>query len=112
MPPRCAKCATPWTVCVTPRYSSRIPYKVTNYGTNQTREMRAYYSVEDQESINVPAGTFRTYRILYTTDTVWGYLWWSPELGVTVRAQLHRNAGDPAGPGTRQSDLLRANIKR
>jgi len=89
-----------------------IPYKVTNYGTNQARDMRAWYTVEAQETVNVPAGTFRTYRILYSTETVWGYLWWSPELGVTVKARLERIASDPAGPGTRESDLLRANIRK
>ena len=38
--------------------------------------------------------------------------WWSPELGITVKSRLERIASDPAGPGVRQSDLLRANLKR
>jgi hypothetical protein len=88
------------------------PMRITNYATNQTADSRAWYTVEAQETVNVPAGTFRTYRILYSAPTVWGYLWVSPDLGVTVKANLYRIASDPAGPGTRQSDLLRANIRK
>ena len=88
------------------------PHRITNYASNQTTESRAWYTVEAEETVHVPAGSFRTYRILYSTPTVWGHLWWSPELGVTVKARLERIASDPAGPGTRESDLLRANLRK
>ena len=75
-------------------------------------DMRAWFVVEEQQTVHVPAGSFRTYRILYSTETVWGHLWYSPELGVVVKSRLERVAGDPAGPGVRESDLLRQSVKR
>jgi hypothetical protein len=87
------------------------PYKVTNYASNKTVDTRSWFTVEAQETVNVPAGTFKTFRILYSTPTVWGHIWWSPELGITVKSRLHRTAEDSAGPGTRESDLLRQSVK-
>lgn len=99
-----------WPMWVGESWST--PMRITNYSTNQTAESRSWFTVEAQETVNVPAGTYRTYRILYSTPTVWGYLWWSPELGVTVKSRLERIASDPAGPGVRESDLLRASIRK
>ena len=98
-----------WPVWVGESWST--PHKVTNHATNQTKEMRAWYTVEDQQSVNVPAGTFKTFRILYSTDTVWGHIWWSPELGITVKSRLERVSSDPAGVGVRESELLRQRLK-
>ena len=99
-----------WPMWVGESWST--PYKVTNHANNRTTEMRAWFTVEAQESVNVPAGTFRTFRILYSAPTIWGHIWWSPELGVTVKSKFERIAEDPAGAGVREADLLRANIKK
>ena len=99
-----------WPMWVGESWST--PYRVTNYGTNKSAEMRASWTVESHETVNVPAGSFRTFKILYSTPTLWGYLWWSPELGVYVKSRVERLDGDPAGPGVRESDLLRQSIKR
>jgi hypothetical protein len=99
-----------WPMWVGEKWST--PMRITNYATNQTAESRAWFTVEAQETVHVPAGSYRTYRILYQTPTVWGYLWWSPEIGVTVKTYLERIPSDPAGWGVRESDLLRANIRK
>lgn len=98
-----------WPMWVGESWST--PYKVTNYASNKTTDMRAWYTVEEEQTVHVPAGSFRTFRILYSTPTVWGHLWWSPELGITVKSRLERIAGDPAGAGVRESDLLRQSVK-
>jgi hypothetical protein len=98
-----------WPVWVGESWST--PYKVTNHATNQTKDMRAWYTVEDQQTVHVPAGSFKTFRILYSTDTIWGHIWWSPELGITVKSRLERISADPAGAGVRESDLLRQSLK-
>ena len=86
------------------------PYKITN-AAGKTIDSRAWYTVEAQETVHVPAGSFRTYRILYSTPTLYGPLWWSPELGITVKSRLQRVAEDPAGAGVREADLLRQSVK-
>ena len=98
-----------WPMWVGERWST--PYKVTNYASSKTVDTRSWYTVEAQETVHVPAGSYKTFRILYTTPTVWGHIWWSPELGITVKSKLTRVAGDPAGPGVRESDLLRQSVK-
>jgi len=97
-----------WPMWVGETWST--PYKVTS--SNRTTDTRAWFTVEAEQTVHVPAGSFRTYRILYSTPTVWGHLWYSPELGITVKSRLERVAGDPAGPGVRESDLLRQTVKR
>jgi hypothetical protein len=97
-----------WPMWVGETWST--PYKVTS--SDRTTDMRAWFTVEEQQTVHVPAGSFRTYRILYSTPSVRGHLWYSPELGITVKSRLERIAGDPAGPGVRESDLLRQTVTR
>ena len=97
-----------WPMWVGETWST--PYKVTS--SNRTTDTRAWFTVEAEQTVHVPAGSFRTYRILYSTPSVWGHLWYSPELGITVKSRLERIAADPAGPGVRESDLLRQTVKR
>ena len=98
-----------WPVWVNESWTT--PYKITNHATNQTTEMRASYVVEDTQTVNVPAGTFKTFRIRYTSPALAGHIWWSPDLGITVKSRFVRVASDPAGEGVRESDLLRQSLK-
>jgi hypothetical protein len=88
-----------------------VPYRVTNHATNKTAEFRAWFTVEAQETVHVPAGSFKAFRVVYSAPTLWGVAWWSPDLGIWVKSRFERISGDPAGAGVRQSDLLRADIK-
>ena len=99
-----------WPMWVGETWST--PYRVTNHATGKTTEMRAWFVVEAQETVNVPAGTFRTFRVLYSAPTIWGHTWYSPDLGIWVKSKFERISQDPAGAGVRESDLLRADIKR
>jgi hypothetical protein len=94
--------------------SARAGRRRTRSPTTQTTRRRTCAlgtTVEDQQTVHVPAGSFKTFRILYSTDTVWGHIWWSPELGITVKSRLERISSDPAGVGVRESDLLRQSLK-
>lgn len=99
-----------WPMWVGETWST--PYRVTNHATGKSVEMRAWYVVEAQETVNVPAGTFRTYRVLYSAPTLWGHAWYSPDLGIWVKSRFERISQDPAGAGVRESDLLRVNIRK
>lgn len=89
-----------------------IPYRVTNHATNKTTEVRPTFSVEALENVNVPAGTFKAYKIHYNDPFVSAVQWWSPEIGLFVKTRVERNSQHPAGPGVRETDLLTVNIKR
>jgi len=92
--------------------SWETPYRVTNHATNKTSEMRGSFYVQSQENVNVPAGTFKTFKVWYVDSTLTGVIWWSPDLGLFVKSRFERNSSHPAGPGVREQDLLTVNIKR
>ncbi len=96
-----------WPMWVGESWST--PYRVTNHATGKTVDMRARFVVEAQETVHVPAGSFRTFRVRYSSPTVRGVAWFSPDLGVWVKSRFERT-GENAG--TRESELLRHSIKR
>jgi hypothetical protein len=87
------------------------PFRVTNHANNQTTEIRPTFRVEAQENVNVPAGTFKAYRVRSTTPTMVSLTWWSPDIGLFVKTRVERTSQHPAGPGVREQDLLRVNVK-
>ena len=50
--------------------------------------------------------------VAYTSMGDENVVWFSPDLGIWVKANLRRNASHPAGPGSRDDVLLSQNIKR
>lgn len=99
-----------WPMWVGESWST--PYRVTNHATNKTTEMRAWFWVEAHENVNVPAGSYKAFKIHYSDPTLTGVMWWSPDLGLWVKSRFERNSNHPAGPGVREQDLLRVNVKR
>jgi hypothetical protein len=88
------------------------PYRVTNHATGKTNDIRATFTVEAQETVNVPAGTFRAYRIRYADPFFTATSWYSPDIGLFVKSRQERHGNHPAGPGVREQDLLRVSIKQ
>jgi hypothetical protein len=88
-------------------------YQSTNHGTKRTVSYESTQKVEAYEDVTVPAGTFKAFRIKTSTsmgdDNV---VWYSPELGIWVKAQFRRSATHPAGPGSRDDALLSHNIRQ
>lgn len=93
-----------WPLWVGETWSA--PYRVTNHATQQTTEMRAWFTVEAQEHVNVPAGTFKVFRIRYADPYIEALTWWSPDLGLLAKSRIERTTRHPAGPGVREADLL------
>jgi hypothetical protein len=88
-------------------------YESTNHMNKRTISYESTQTVEAHEEVSVPAGTFKTFRV--STRTSMGdenVVWFSPDLGIWVKANLRRNANHPAGPGSRDDVLLSQNIKR
>ena len=88
------------------------PFRVTNHANNQTTEIRPTFSVEALENVNVPAGTFKAYRVRSTSLTMESLTWYSLDLGLFVKTRVERYSNHPAGPGVREQDLLTVNVKR
>jgi hypothetical protein len=88
------------------------PYRVTNHATGKTTEFRASFTVEALETVNVPAGTFRAYKILYASPLLTSVSWVSQDTGLSVKSRQERLGNNPAGPGVREQELLRVDLKQ
>lgn len=88
-------------------------YESTNHMTKRNISYESTQKVEAHEEVTVPAGTFKTFRV--STRTSIGdenVVWFSPDLGIWVKAQMRRSAKHPAGAGTRDDVLASQNIRR
>ena len=79
---------------------------------NQTFTSEVRWVVEARERIKVPAGTFEVYRVTYSDTWNENIMWWSPELGIFVKAKNQRNAKHGLGVGVREAELYSYDIKR
>jgi hypothetical protein len=86
--------------------------RVTDHARNQTTDVTANFKVETYEEVTVPAGTFKTYKVVYTDSTGFETInWWNPEAG-WVRIRSKRLSNHPQGPGTRELDLISRNVPK
>lgn len=88
-------------------------YRMTVHATKQTIPFDSTWKVESYEDVTVPAGTFKTFKVSYS-DTVGSETvqWMSPELGIFVKRFEKRTNKHPAGPGTRESQIVTQDIKK
>ena len=88
-------------------------YRVTLHATKQTIPFDYSGKVEAYEDVIVPAGTFKAFKIS-TSDTLGNenVIWYSPDLGVWVKSLMKRTAKYPAGPGTRESQVVSQTIRK
>lgn len=82
-------------------------YRTTNHVRKQTFDYEWSWRVDAYEDVTVPAGTFKSYKIV-TSDTLGteGVSWWSPALGVNVKASNRRSVKHPAGAGTNDTEIV------
>jgi hypothetical protein len=82
-------------------------FRVTNHATKQTTDIEATIKVEAYEEVTVPAGTFKTFKMLYTDSTGFETInWYNPDGGGWVKIRSRRTSTHPLGPGTRELDLI------
>ena len=75
--------------------------------------MDARWTIEAYEAVEVPAGRFLAFRTRYTDNVGNDNLdWVSPELGIFVKSRRTRDAKNPQGPGTFESELVSHTIRR
>jgi hypothetical protein len=70
------------------------------------------WKVEAQEEIKVPAGTFKVFRVIRSDIGQEDTDWWSPDLGISIKYKIQRNAGHPNGPGVRELELISYDFKK
>jgi hypothetical protein len=88
-------------------------YKATIQASKRIIPFDSTWKVESYEDVTVPAGTFKAFKVSYS-DTIGNETvqWMSPELGIFVKRTEKRTTKYPAGPGTRESELISQNIKK
>lgn len=101
-----------WPLWIGKSWSSTLRY--TDHARGRTLNPQFSYKVEAEEDIAVPAGKFKAIRIMSDADR--GALvtstWWSPEIGLTVKARAQRSPQHYLGPGVRETELVSYDAKR
>lgn len=88
-------------------------HTMTMHGAKRSVPVQQTQKVEAYEEVTVPAGTFKTFKVR-TTDNIGNdnVVWFSPDLGLFVKQTLRRTDKHPAGPGTRETELVSQTIKK
>jgi len=83
-------------------------YQVTLYPSGNTVPIRFDYRVESWGDVTVPAGTFKAFKLRWTTSTgETEERWVSPADGIaTVKRHVERPASHPQGAGVLDAELL------
>lgn len=107
-PPLCLR----WPLKAGEQWSSS--HTITNYQPRkQTIKYDARRKVEAYESVSVPAGSIKAFKVSYSdTAGIERTDWFSPEHGIIVKSQVRRSGSSKAGPGTRDTELVSHTIKR
>lgn len=80
---------------------------ITNHAAKRTIPLEYTQKVEAYESVTVPAGTFKAFRVRTVNSAGDENMqWFSPEAGIFVKQSLRRTASHAAGPGTREVELI------
>jgi hypothetical protein len=88
-------------------------YQVTMHATNKTLSFDTTWKVEAYEDVTVPAGTFKTFKIVYSDTTGQETIYWfDPKLGTWPKASFTRTAKFAAGPGTNEVELVSYTIAK
>jgi len=84
---------------------------VTIHAAKRTVPYSATVKVEAYESVTVPAGTFKAFKV-HQTDTFGNDNtdWLSPRLGIFIKRHLVRTARSAQGPGTRDVEVVSQDI--
>jgi hypothetical protein len=82
-------------------------HRFTDHVKKQGNDFVGTWKVEAFEDVTVPAGTFKAYKVVYSSTTGLDQIdWWSPEIGLPVKRSIHRSAKHAAGVGTSEMELV------
>lgn len=88
-------------------------FRVTNHVRKQTTDVQATFKVEAYEEVTVPAGTFKTFKIVYADSTGFESVnWFNPDGAGWVKIRSQRTSKHSAGPGTRERDLVSRSVAK
>lgn len=87
-------------------------YKMTVHAKNQVIPFDGAYKVEAYEDVTVPAGTFKAFRISFSSTGAQDVYWFAPELGIFAKQSLRRTDKSGYGPGTREVELVSQSIRK
>jgi hypothetical protein len=87
-------------------------YRLTVIQKNQVIPFDATFKVEAYEDVTVPAGTFKAFRISFSSIGSQDLYWFVPELGIFAKQILRRTDKSGYGPGTREVELVSQSIKK
>jgi hypothetical protein len=88
-------------------------YRVTMGANKQTISFDSTWKVEAYEDVTVPAGTFKAFKVSYSDTTGVEALYWSsPDVTMWIKRVETRTAKFPAGPGTRETQLISFTIPK
>jgi hypothetical protein len=100
----------PWPLAVGKTATQDISL---SFGRNTGIPMTAKWTVEGVDTITVPAGTFRAWRVSVVDSFGFRMTNWSvPDaIGMFARRESIRGAGHPQGEGTQTMELVRAPVR-
>jgi len=87
-------------------------YKMTMHAKNQVFPFDVTWKVEAYEDVTVPAGTFKAFKISFSSIGSQDMYWFAPELGVFAKQSMRRTDKSGYGAGTREVELVSQSIKR
>jgi hypothetical protein len=75
--------------------------------------LHATWQIEAYEEVTVPAGKFKTFKVIYSNSVGEEFTsWFIPELGQSAKRVLKRSAKWFRGPGTREEELVSYTIPK
>jgi len=81
--------------------------------SKQTMPLDNTFKIEAYEEVTVPAGKFKTFKIIYSNSVGEEFTsWLIPELGQSAKRVLKRSAKYPRGLGTREEELVSYTIPK
>lgn len=87
-------------------------FETTVHATKKTFSVEGTFKVEGYEDVTVPAGTFKAFKIGFSSSTAEETYWFVPELGIEAKQIQKRTANSPFGPGTREIELVSQTIRK
>lgn len=95
-----------WPLSVGKQWTST--HGVTLHNSGSTAQMTIHWKVESWGDVTVPAGTFKAYKLVWTTSQ--GDVetrWVNPQEGLlTIKRHVERPGSHPQGPGVLDAELL------
>jgi len=87
-------------------------HRMTVIAKNQVFPFDATYKIEAYEDVTVPAGTFKAFKISFSSMGSQDLYWFVPEFGIFAKQSLRRTDKSGYGPGTREVELVFQSIKK